>query len=90
MDFLNHMEWFLTDFPPFSFTVYKSRTVETVRGCVSLKKYNSRAKAEGVTKKARRKTLKTFVWISSKNSASVQKILLVTSRHEMFFSIHSS
>jgi len=28
MDFLNHMEWFLTDFPPFSFTVYKSRTVE--------------------------------------------------------------
>jgi hypothetical protein len=42
MDFLNHREGgcgFLSGFPPFSFTVYSNRTIEAVRGCVSLKIY---------------------------------------------------
>jgi hypothetical protein len=42
--------------------------LETVRGCVSLKKLKSQGKPGEV--KSRRKTFKTFVWISSKNSAS--------------------
>jgi hypothetical protein len=37
---------------------------------VSLKKYKSQGKA---VEETRRKTLKTFVWISSKNVASVLK-----------------
>ncbi len=45
MDFLIHEkgEWFyISGFPPFSFT-------ETVRGCVSLKKYKYQGKAVEVT-----------------------------------------
>jgi hypothetical protein len=39
MDFLNHREGsMVSGFHPFSFTVYSNRTVEIVRGCVSLKK----------------------------------------------------
>ncbi len=42
-----------------------------VRGCVSLKKYKSQGKAAEVTVNSKEeKTLMTFVWISSKNSAS--------------------
>jgi hypothetical protein len=64
---------FLSGFPPFPFTVYSNRTVETVRGCVSRKKKNSQGKAAEVTVNSNEeKTFKTFVRISSKNSASVQ------------------
>ncbi len=72
MDFLNHREGpkrgygFPTGFPPFFFT-------ETVRGCVSLKKWKSQArqsKAVEVTGNNNEENLQTFVWISSKNSAS--------------------
>jgi hypothetical protein len=51
MDFLNHREGgiFSAGFPPFSFAVYNNCTVETVRGCVSLKKYKSQDKAVEVT-----------------------------------------
>jgi hypothetical protein len=45
-------------------------TVETVRGCVILKKEKSQGKAAEVPVNSKEKTLKTFVWISSKNSAS--------------------
>jgi hypothetical protein len=62
MDFLNHRGrgyGLLSGFPPFSFT-------EIVRGCVNLKKQ----KFQGKAVKTRRKILKNFVLISSKNSAS--------------------
>ncbi len=48
-----------------------------VSGCASLNKWKSQAKAVEVTVK---KTLKTFVWISSTNSASGLKILLACTR----------
>ncbi len=73
MDFLNHREGeygFLSGFPPFSFTVYNNSTVETVRGCVSLKKLKSQGKAPEVTVISKEETLKIFVWISSKNFVS--------------------
>jgi hypothetical protein len=38
---------FRSVFPPFSYTVYSN--IETVRGCVSLKKYKSQCKALEVT-----------------------------------------
>ncbi len=39
MDFLNHREGdFLSGFPPFACTVYSNWPLETVRGCVNLKK----------------------------------------------------
>ncbi len=41
--------WFLSGFPPFSYTVYSDWTGETVRGCVSLKKQKSQGKAVEVT-----------------------------------------
>jgi hypothetical protein len=40
---------FLSGFPPFSSTVYSNGTVETVGGCVSLKKKKTRGKAVEVT-----------------------------------------
>ena len=50
---------FLSGFPPFSLTVYSNWTVETVRGCVSLKKHKSQGKALEVTVWiARRKLLR--------------------------------
>jgi hypothetical protein len=51
--------------------VYSDRTVETVRGCLSMKKYKSQGKPVEVTVKSKGKTLRTFVWILSKNSAPV-------------------
>ncbi len=42
---------FLSGFPPFSFTVFSNWTVETVRGCVSLKKQKSEGKAVEVNSK---------------------------------------
>ncbi len=52
---------FLSGFPTFSFT-------ETVRGCMSLKKHaDISSKAVEVTVNNKKET---FVWISSKNSAS--------------------
>ncbi len=68
---LNHREGFYQVFLlyPLQCTVTK---LETVRGCVSLKKYKSQGKAVAVTVSSKEeKTLQTFVWISSKNSASV-------------------
>jgi hypothetical protein len=47
-----------------------TRTVETGRGCVSLKNLKSQGKAVEVTLNIKEETLKTFVWILSKNSAS--------------------
>jgi hypothetical protein len=58
----------LSIFPPFFLTVCNNLTVETVRGCVSLKKFKSQGKAVEVT--MNRKTPKTFVWHSSRNLAS--------------------
>jgi hypothetical protein len=43
MDLWNHRDG-KYGFPPFSFTVYSNWIVETVRGCVSLKKYKSQGK----------------------------------------------
>ncbi len=40
---------FLSGFPSFSFTAHSNWTVETVIGCVSLKKYKSQGKAVDVT-----------------------------------------
>jgi hypothetical protein len=40
---------FTAGFHPFSFTVYSNCTLETGRGCVSLKKYKSQGKAVEVT-----------------------------------------
>ncbi len=40
------------------------------RGWVNLKKYKSEGKSVEVTVNSKEKTLKTFVWISSTNSAS--------------------
>jgi len=53
MDFLNHGkgDGFLSGFPPVSFTVYSNWTLETVRGCVSLKKCKSQGKAVEVNSK---------------------------------------
>ncbi len=52
--------------------MYSNFTVEIVRGCEYLKKYKSQGKAVEVWLWiARRNTLKTFVWIFSKNSAFV-------------------
>ncbi len=74
MDFLNLGKgvWLSIRFSSFllNIVLYSKLTVETVRGCVSLKKYKSQIKAVEMTVIAMRKTLKTFVWISSKNSAS--------------------
>jgi hypothetical protein len=41
MDFLNHREgvWFYIRFSSFLLNSEQSRTIETVRGCVSLKKH---------------------------------------------------
>ncbi len=55
MGFLNHWEGFLSGFPPFSYTEYSNWTVETVRGCVSLKKYKSQGKAVEVTVNSKKK-----------------------------------
>ncbi len=65
---------FLSGFPLVFLTVYSNWIVETVRGCMSLKKNKSKSQGKAVGRLwiARRKTLKTFVWISSKNSASGQ------------------
>ncbi len=41
-----------------------------VRGCVSLLEIESQGKAVEVTVTSKEETLKTFVWILSKNSAS--------------------
>ncbi len=51
----------LSGFPPFSFKVYSSGTVETVRGCVVFEKIEITAKLLRWLWIARRKTLKTFV-----------------------------
>jgi hypothetical protein len=40
---------FLSGFHTFFFTVHNNRTLETIRGCVSLKKYKSQGKAVQVT-----------------------------------------
>jgi hypothetical protein len=56
MDFLNHMEGgygFLSGIRPVSFT-------ETVRGCVSLKKYKSQDKAVEVTVNKKEENSKDF------------------------------
>ncbi len=44
-----------------------------VRGCASLNKKKSQAKAVEVTVNSKEKTFETFVWISSKNLASGSK-----------------
>jgi hypothetical protein len=44
---------FLSGFPPFSLTVYNNWTVETVRGCMSLKKYKLQGKAVEMTVKSK-------------------------------------
>jgi hypothetical protein len=41
-----------------------------VRGCVNLKKLKSQGKAIEETVNSKEETFKTYVWISSKNSAS--------------------
>jgi hypothetical protein len=46
---------------------------------MSLKKYKSQGKAVEVTVKSKEETLKTFVWISSKNSASGQSAIFLPS-----------
>ncbi len=53
MDLLNHRDGGVVlgiRFPPFSFTVYIN-TIETIRGCVSLKKYNYQTVEVTVTSK---------------------------------------
>jgi hypothetical protein len=62
---------FLSGFPRFSFTVHSNWTVETLRGCVSLKKYKSQGKTVEVTVNSKKENSKTFVWVLTKNSASV-------------------
>ncbi len=65
MDFLNHRERGpLSGFPPFYFT-------ETVRGCVSLKKYKSQGKAVEVTVINKEENFEDFCLDFSKNLASV-------------------
>ncbi len=52
MDFLNHREGgvvFYQVFHLFSFTVYSNQALETVRGCVSARKYKSQGTAVEVT-----------------------------------------
>jgi hypothetical protein len=52
VDFLNHREGdmvSLSGISIFSFTVYSNGTVETGRGCVSLKKKKSKGKTVKVT-----------------------------------------
>ncbi len=75
MDFLNHREGGMVFYHCFLLSPLQC-TAETVRGCVNLKKYKTQGKAVEVTVIARRRTLKTFVWISSKNSASAQILLI--------------
>ncbi len=70
--------WFFIKSPPLHSTV----TVETVRGCVSSKKDKSHGKAVEVTVNSKEETLKTFVWISSKNSASGQLMSHFFKKHE--------
>jgi hypothetical protein len=52
LNFLNNREGGIVFYQvslPFNFTVYINSTVETVRGCVSLRKYKSQGKAVEVT-----------------------------------------
>ncbi len=51
---------FLSGFPPFSFTMYSNWTVETVRGCVSLKKYKSQGKAVELTLNSNEENFEDF------------------------------
>ncbi len=66
---------------PFFFTVYSNWSVETVRGCVSLKKYKSQGKAVEVAMNRKEETFKTFVLISCKNLASGKHIFLAEPCH---------
>ncbi len=55
-----HLFYFLSGFPPFSITVYKYWTLETVRGCVSWKKIKSQAKAVEVTVNSKEENSSNF------------------------------
>ncbi len=70
MDFLNHREGGMVFYQDFLLTPLQCTVteLETVRGCVSLKKYKSQDKAVEVTVNSKEETL--FVWISYKNSTS--------------------
>ncbi len=76
MDFFNHMKrgyGFLSGFPPISFTMYSNFTVEIRKRLnefeeIEIARQSRRGGKGG--KEARRKTLKTFVLILSKNSVS--------------------
>jgi hypothetical protein len=71
MDFFNHREGGMVFYQVILLSPLQC-TVETVRGCVSLKKKNSQYKAVKVNLNSKEeKTLRTFVWILSKKSASV-------------------
>ncbi len=63
MDFLNQREGgFLSGLPPFSFTVYCTVTelYDTVRGCVSLKKYKYQGKAIELTVNSKEENSQDF------------------------------
>jgi hypothetical protein len=50
MNFFTHRKGgILLCFPPFSFAMYSNGTLDTVVGCVSLKKYKSQGKAVEMT-----------------------------------------
>ncbi len=71
MDFLNHRVGGMVFYQLILLSPLQC-TVETVRGCVSLKKKNSQYKAVKVNLNSKEeKTLRTYVWILSKKSASV-------------------
>ncbi len=61
MDFLNHREgvWFSIRFSSFLLYSVQYRTIETVRGCLSWKKYKSQGKAAEVTVNSKEETPKT-------------------------------
>ncbi len=63
MNFLKHREISMVSYQVSSFLLNSAqqRTIETVRGCVSLKKYKSQGKAVAVTLISKDKTFKTFV-----------------------------
>jgi hypothetical protein len=74
MDFLNHREGGIVFYQVFLLSPLQK--LKRLRGIEEIE-ISSKVVVVTVEEKERRKTLKTFVWISSKNSASGKQVFPV-------------
>jgi hypothetical protein len=87
MDFLDHREVGMVFYQAFLLSPLQCSVMkcgQTVRGCVSLKKYKSQGKAVEFNVE-RRKTLKTFVWICPRIRPLYYSPLLLASQQSKHY-----